>query len=68
MIQKNLEIKLPIRAKVTPVVGVREVAPLHRSLLQAHTPGSCPQSISKLDWPHPLIISPESMKQGIRKI
>ena len=68
MIQKNLEIKLPIRAKVTPVVGVKEVAPLHRSLWQTHTPGFLPQSASVYAKPHPLEVISESVKQGIRKI
>ena len=68
MIHKNLEIKPPIRAKKTPVVGLNEMAPLHRSLWQVHTPSFFPQSTSVFTRPHPRVVISESVKQGIRKI
>ena len=67
MIHKNVEIKPPIRAKMTPVVGLKEMAPLHRSLWQVHTPSFFPQSSSVLTKPHPLEVISESVKQGIIK-
>ena len=38
MCGKNLVIMAPMKAKMTPVDGVKELAPLHKSLLQEQIP------------------------------
>lgn len=47
----------PIIAKITPVEGTKELAPLHRSLVQVQIPVSFLQSISMFFVPHPLEVS-----------
>ena len=46
----------PIIAKMTPEDALKELAPLHKSLVQVQVPVAFPQSNSMLLKPHPLLV------------
>ena len=57
MVHMNLVIMAPIRARMNPVDGLKELASLHKSLVQMQIPVAIPQSNSMSAVPHDLAVS-----------